>query len=133
VGAPPATSRGTADEVFSSAATEFAAQKYESAIETLRAFLERYPRDGRAPDARFLLADAYRAQSRYAEASAEFDVFLRQFPDHRRAPAALYRQGEVRLLLGDQSGCSLLGNALNRYPDAREAASARETLAARCP
>jgi tol-pal system protein YbgF len=123
----------SADDLFSSAATEFAAQHYEAAIGDLRAFLAQHPNDARVPDARFLLADAYRAQRRYAEASAEFEAFLRQYPAHRRAPVALYRQGEIRLLLGDQSGCNILRDALNRYPDASEAATARETLAARCP
>ncbi len=125
--------RKSADSRFSSAVTEFAAQRYELAIDDLRAFLAQHPDDGRAPDARFLLADAYRAQGRYAEAGAEFETFLRQYPEHPRVPVALYRRGEIRLLLGDQSGCSILRDALKRYPDAREAASARETLAARCP
>ena len=125
--------RRSADSRFSSAVTEFAAQRYEPAIDDLRAFLAQHPDDGRAPDARFLLADAYRAQGRYAEAGAEFETFLRQYPEHRRAPVALYRQGEIRLLLGDQSGCSILRDALNRYPEVREAATARETLSARCP
>jgi len=121
------------DDLYSSAVTKFAAQRYEPAIDDLRAFLAQHPDDGRAPDARFLLADAYRAQGRYAEAGAEFETFLRQYPEHRRAPVALYRQGEIRLLLGDQSGCSILRDALNRYPEVREAAAARETLSARCP
>jgi tol-pal system protein YbgF len=125
--------RRSADSRFSSAVTEFAAQRYESAIDDLRAFLAQHPDDGRAPDARFLLADAYRAQGRYAEAGAEFEAFLRQYPQHRRAPVALYRHGEIRLLLGDQSGCNTLRDALSRYPDVREAATARETLATRCP
>jgi tol-pal system protein YbgF len=130
VSAPPARS---AEELFSSAVTEFAAERYESAIAGLRAFLAQRPNDGRAPDARFLLGDAYRAQGRYAEADAEFEAFLRQYPRHPRAPLALYRQGEIRLLLGDQSGCGMLRDAVSRYPDVREAATARETLAARCP
>jgi tol-pal system protein YbgF len=125
--------RRSADDLFSSAVTEFAAQRYEPAIGDLRAFLAQHPNDGRVPDARFLLADAYRAQRRYAEASDEFEAFLRQYPTHRRAPDALYRHGEIRLLLGDQSGCNILRDALNRYPDAPEAAAARETLPARCP
>ena len=124
--------RRSVDDLYSSAVTKFSAQRYEPAIDDLRAFLAQHPDDGRAPDARFLLADAYRAQGRYAEAGAEFETFLRQYPEHRRAPVALYRQGEIRLLLGDQSGCSILRDALNRYPEVREAAAARETLSARC-
>ena len=123
----------SADALFSSGVTEFAAQRYEPAIDDLRAFLAQHPDDGRVPDARFLLADAYRAQGRYAEAGAEFEAFLRQYPKHPRAPTALYRQGEIQLLLGEKSGCKTLRDALNRYPDVREAATARETLAARCP
>jgi tol-pal system protein YbgF len=128
-----APSHQTANETFSAAATAFAAQQYESAITTLRAFLAQYPSDSRAPDARFLLADAYRAQNRYAEASAEFAAFLRLYPEHRRAPAALYRQGEVRLHLGDKAGCDILRDALSRHADAPEAQSAREMLSTRCP
>jgi TolA-binding protein len=123
----------SADDLYSSAVTKFAAQRYEPAIGDLHAFLGQHPDDARAPDAQFLLADAHRAQGRYAEAGAEFEAFLRRYPEHPRAPAALYRQGEIRLLRGDQSGCAILRDALNRYPDAREAAVGRETLSARCP
>jgi TolA-binding protein len=130
VSVPP---RPSAEELFSSAVTAFAAERYDPAIADLRVFLAQHPSDGRAPDARFLLADAYRAQGRYAEAGAEFEAFLRQYPRHSRAPLALYRQGEVRILQGDQSGCNILRDAVNRYPDVPEAAAARETLSARCP
>ncbi len=130
VGGP---SSGTADRLFSSAATDFAAQKYDGAIENFRTFLQEHPKDRRAPDARFFLAEAYRAQHQYAEASAEYDAFLGQYPDHRRAPDALYRLGETRLAQGDAKGCEILREALSRYPDAREGASVRETLSARCP
>jgi TolA-binding protein len=130
VSAPP---RRSAEELFSSAVTEFAAERYDASIADLRAFLTQHPADSRAPDARFLLGDAYRAQGRYAEAGAEFGEFLRQYPRHPRAPLALYRQGEVRILRGDQSGCTILRDAVSRYPDVPEAATARETLSARCP
>jgi tol-pal system protein YbgF len=123
---------GTADDLFSAAATEYAAQDYQAAIEHFRAFLVQYPKENRAPDAQFFQAEAYRAQHRYAEAGAAFGAFLGQYPDHRRAPVALYRQGEARLALGDASGCRILRDALDRYPSAREAAAAREALAARC-
>jgi len=126
------SSAGTANDLFSAAATEYAAQDYQAAIEHFRAFLAQYPKENRAPDAQFFQAEAYRAQHRYAEAGAAFGAFLGQYPDHRRAPLALYRQGEARLALGDASGCRILRDALDRYPSAQEAAAAREALAARC-
>jgi tol-pal system protein YbgF len=129
VAASPA---GTADDLFSAAATEYAAQDYAAAVEHFRAFLAQHPKDKRAPDAQFFQAESYRAQHRYAEAAAAFGSFLGQYPDHRRAPVALYRQGETRLAQGDASGCQVLRDALNRYPGVREAAAAREALAVQC-
>jgi TolA-binding protein len=129
-----APARRSPDDLFSSAVTEYAARRYGPAIVDLRALLALHPGDAREPDARYLLADAYRAQGRDAEADAEFEEFLRQYPRHPKAPAALYRHGEIRLRLGDPSGCTILRDALNRYPDAPEAAAAaRETVSARCP
>ena len=123
---------GTADDLFSAAATEYAAQDYRAAVEHFRAFLAQYPKENRAPEAQFFQAEAYWAQHRYAEADAAFGVFLGDYPDHRWAPVALYRQGEARLALGDASGCRVLREALERYPGAPEAAAARGVLAVRC-
>jgi TolA-binding protein len=128
-----APGRGTANELFSGAATEFAAQNYAQAVPHLQAFLDHYPTDGRAPDALFLLAEAYRAQQQYAQAGATFAAFVTRYPTHRRVATALYRQGEATLAAGDASGCAVLREALGRYPDAREAAPARESLSSRCP
>jgi len=128
-----APGRRTADELFSAAATEFAAQGYAQAVPHLQAFLAQYPADGRAPDALFLLAEAYRAQQQYTQAGAVFATFVNRYPAHRRAATALYRQGEVALAAGDSSGCAILREALTRYPEARESAPARESLSSRCP
>ncbi len=137
--APGATGRlssipsGSADELFSAAVTEYARQEYGRAIERLRAFIATYPQDGRVADARFLLGEAYFSRQRYAEAIPEFETLVREYPDSRRIPVALYRQGLARLALGDRTGCQLLGEVVSRYPQTREAGSARETLTARCP
>ncbi|MCX5734224.1 MAG: outer membrane protein assembly factor BamD [candidate division NC10 bacterium] len=125
-------SAGSADDLFSAAATEYAAQNYPAATEHFRTFLAQRPKDKRAPDAQFFLAEGYRAERRHAEAAAAFDAFLSQYPDHRRAPVALYRQGESLLALGDASGCRILREALEKYPGLREASAARAALAARC-
>ena len=123
----------SADELFSGAATEFAQQDYARAVEGFKAFVATYPQDARVSDARFLVGEALFSQQRYAEAIPEFETLIRQYPGSSRVPAALYRQGQARLALGDRTGCQLLRDVVTRYPQAREAASARETLSARCP
>jgi tol-pal system protein YbgF len=123
----------SADELFSGAATEFAQQDYARAIEGFRTFVATYPQDARVSDARFLVGEALFSQQRYAEAIPEFETLIRQYPGSRRVPAALSRQGQARLALGDRTGCQVLREVVTRYPQAREATSARETLSARCP
>ena len=124
---------GTADELYSAALTQYARQAYDQAIASFRVFVAQHPRDARVPDARFWLADSYFAQQRYADAIAEYEGLIRGYPASRRLPTALYRQAQARLALGDPSGCQSLRDVIGRFPQAREAAQAREALAARCP
>ena len=124
---------GPADELYYAGLTEFARQGYTQAADIFRAFIAQYPRDARVPDARFWLADSYFDQQRYAEAIPEYEALVRQFPDSRRVPAALVKQAQARLALGDRAGCQLLRDVASRFPSSREASQARETLAARCP
>lgn len=121
------------DVLFSAAATQYAQQEYDRAIEGFKTFIATHPQDARVADARYLLGDSYFLRRRYAEAIPEFDTLIRQFPNSSRVPAALYRGGQARLSLGDRAGCQLLRDVATRYPQAREAASAREDLSTRCP
>ncbi|HEY7676363.1 MAG TPA: tol-pal system protein YbgF [Candidatus Methylomirabilis sp.] len=130
IGSIPA---GPADELYSTGLTEFARQSYDRAADAFRAFIAQYPRDARVPDARYWIADSYFSRQRYAEAIPEFEALVRQFPDSRRVPAALVKQAQARLALGDRAGCQLLRDVADGYPRTREAAQAREALAARCP
>jgi TolA-binding protein len=121
------------DELYSVAVADLSRQSYDRAIAGFRVFIAQHPHDARVADARLQLADAYAAQHRYAEAIPEYQALTRQFPDSPLVPTALYREGQARLAFGDQGGCQVLREMLEHYPQAREAASAREVLSARCP
>ena len=122
----------SADQLYSTALMDLGRQSYDQAIESLRAFIQQNPRDTRVPDARMRLADAYVAQHRYSEAILEYEAVAREFPDSPLVPVALYRQAQARLALGDQAGCQMLRDVADRYPQAPEAALAREALSTRC-
>ena len=126
---PPAS----ADQLYSAALADMGRQRYDPAIGSLRAFIQQHPRDARIPDARMRLADAYVALQRYADAIPEYEALAREFPDSPLRPAALYRQALARLALEDRSGCQLLREVALRFPQAPEAAAARQALSARCP
>jgi TolA-binding protein len=78
------------------------------------------------------LADAYVAQQRYKDAIPEYEAVTRDFPDSPLVPSARYRHAQALLALGDQAGCQILRDVVDRYPQAPEAAPARETLSSRC-
>lgn len=128
---PPAPP-GPADRLYSTGMADMSRQSYDRAIDNLRAFIQQNPRDGRVPEARLRLGDAYVAQQRLRDAIAEYEALVRDFPKSPLVPAALYRQAQARLAIGDQAGCTLLRDLLNRYPPSPEAAAAREALSTRC-
>jgi len=121
-----------ADVLYGTGLTDLADGKYERSIDNLRAFLAQYPQDARVPDARLRLGEAYVGQGRYAEALQEYEAVVQQFPSSPLVPTALYLQAQTRLAQGDRSGCQLLRDVADLYPQAPEAASARQILAARC-
>ncbi len=106
---------------------------FTTAIERLREFLARAPKDARAPEAQFLVAEACRAEGRFAEAADAYDAFLRLYPANPRVSAAWFGLAESRLRAGDRSGCDLLRRAVSQYPAASQAAPAREMLSTHCP
>jgi TolA-binding protein len=126
------TPTGTGDQLYSAALADLDRQSYDRAIEGLRTFIQQNPRDSRIPEARLRLADAYVAQHRYQEAIPEYGALAREFPTSPLIPAALYRQAQARLALGDPGGCQALRDVADRYPQTPEAALAQDTVSTRC-
>ena len=122
-----------ADPLYVTGLTDLAEGKFELSIDEFRAFIAQYPQDARVPDARLRLGEAYFGQSRYTEALREYEAVVQQFPSSPQVPTALYLQAQARLAQGDRSGCRLLRELEDRYPQAPEATLARQALSARCP
>jgi len=130
--AQPGQTRGDSD-LFTAGKDALTARDYSRVIASLREFLDRAPQDPRAPEARFLLAESYRADGRFADAVRAYTEFLERSPEDLRVPAATFGLAESRIALKDSAGCSALREALARYPAAPEAASATTILSTRCP
>jgi len=122
-----------AADLFMTGKDAWAARDFGRAAASLREFLTRTPQDPRAPEARFLLAEAYRADGRFADAVGAYTEFLRQSPNDERTTAAMFGLAESRVSLGDRSGCDLLREMLTRYPNVPEAALAGTFLSSHCP
>jgi tol-pal system protein YbgF len=122
----------SAEVLYATGVRDLADGKYERSIDVFRAFLAQYPQDARVPDARLRLGEAYLGLGRFSEAFQEFEAVVRQFPSSPLIPTALYLQAQARLAQGDRSGCQLLRDLSDRYPQASEAASSRQILSTRC-
>jgi outer membrane assembly lipoprotein YfiO len=63
----------------------------EAGLEAVKQLLERYPYDDFSDKYAFALADFYYEDGEYAKASAEFELFLKSYPDSSWAPTATHR------------------------------------------
>ncbi len=77
------------------------------------------------------MADCYFKRGDYKTAVLRFDDVVARYPTGRRAPDALYRQGEALLRLGPGYG-KAAGKAFERvieeYPDSARAPEAEKQL-----
>jgi tol-pal system protein YbgF len=122
----------TPDALYSAALTDLAAQRYPQALSGFRAFIAQYPQDPKVPYARLALGDAQAAGGHPLEAIQEYETLIQRFPQSPLVPTALLRQAQARLSLGDPSGCTELQELADRFPQAPEAAQARDLLTRRC-
>jgi tol-pal system protein YbgF len=110
--------------------------QYAEAEAAFGAFLEAYPRDSNAADARFWFAFTLLARNNFSDAAANFVQYLQTTPNGVRAPEAQVRLGMALIGMGNtRQGCGAFANLPNRYPNAprnvRDLA-ARESRAANC-
>jgi tol-pal system protein YbgF len=110
---------------------------YQGAERALLAFLERYPGDPLAGNAKYWLGETYYVRGQYAEAAVTFAEGYQTYPESVKAPDNLLKLGKSLAAL-DQTAdaCGTFGDLLQRYADAppiilRQAKSERKRLA--CP
>jgi len=119
---------------YDSALALFRGSDYRSAINSLRAFLARYPQSVYAPAAQFWLGSSLYAVKDFAGAVAAQQALLERFPDSPRAAEALLNLGASQLELNDRkSARQSFSRIVSDYPDSEAARLARERLASLGP
>ena len=98
--------------------------------EVLHEFLQRYPDNALAVNARYWIGEAYYGEKKYENAILQFQDVIQKYPDHPKVPAALLKQGLAFYALGDVKNARvILQKVIDSYPQSQEAAKAREKLA----
>lgn len=135
--APPAPDEeagGTSSrevEAYRTARAAWSEGDAEVCIDRFRNFLQTYASSTYAENASYWMADCYFKRGDYKTAVLRFDDVVARYPAGKRAPDALYRQGEALLHLGPGYGRAA-GKAFERviqeYPDSARAPEAKKQL-----
>lgn len=109
----------------------FRAQGPDKAIPPMLTFVRRYPASTFAPNAYYWLGEFYLAATPADPANAKrnFETVLAKFPDHAKAPAAIYKLGSIADLQGKPDEAKKrMQELLSRFPSSPEAALAQAYL-----
>lgn len=106
----------------------FQAQQFDNAIQQFRSFQRKYPSSDMADDAQYWIGESYFNQKDYNRAILEFNDVLK-YRKGDRVPAALLRQAQAFLEIGDKTDARLiLQKLLNDHPNSEEAQEAKSRL-----
>lgn len=127
------TPTGGPDKAFQAAMDAYARQSYSAAQRGFEAFVQAYPQNERVTDAEFFVAEimARGGTEEAVEAAIQRYVQIPSiWPDHPRAPQALYSVGLLEMERDNRSGAAVyFDRIVTGYPDSEWAQMARERLA----
>lgn len=106
------------------------AGKYDNAIVSFRAVIDRWPRGNYADDSWYWLGESQYVRRQYAPAFSAFSTIIERFPNSAKMPEALFKAGLTQNELGHPDTARSLWTRLTReYPSANAAGLARQRLA----
>jgi tol-pal system protein YbgF len=128
---------GTPKEDYEHAFKLLSQTDYQGAERALTSFLEQYPSDPLAGNAKYWLGETYYVRGQYAEAAVAFAEGYQTYPDSVKAPDNLLKLGKsLAALKQTDDACGTFGELLKRYAGAsptilRQAKNEQKRLA--CP
>ena len=94
-----ATPKKSPTEIYLAAFGDYAAGNYQKSIEGFSTFLQHFPANDYAGNARYWLAECYLAQENYNQAVIEFEQVYVDFPQGNKAADALLKKAAAQYQL----------------------------------
>lgn len=117
------------ESLYSAAYQLFKDGYYEKARAEFRSFLALYPRSEYSDNAQFWIGECYFFEKNYEKAILEYEKVTKNFPNGKKVPYALLKQGLSFLKLKDKTSAKLLLQQVIRdYPNTNQARIARSKL-----
>ncbi len=124
-----ATPPPSADALYSNALRDYTGGKYDLARQQFLDYLKFFPENDLASNAQFYLGEILFSQKQYAEAIAEYDKVLDNYPKSFKLAAARLKKGMALLELGQKaSALRELREVVRRHPATEEERRARAKL-----
>jgi tol-pal system protein YbgF len=119
----------SSSELYQIARSQHQRGSLSAAQQAYEQFLEEFPNDPLAADARFFLADLLVQQGRPEDALEQLQEIPRVYPAHERVPDALFRIARLQVDLGNtEDARDTLQRLINTYPDSSVTFLAEEML-----
>ena len=114
---------------FNEAMSQFKKKKYNSALTSLRNFLNKYPQSKYSADAMFYKAYANFKLKKYPVSILEFHKFSQLYPKSPDVPMSIYLQGMGFMKVSDPSDASILfRQVIAKYPGTKAAELSQKAI-----
>jgi len=102
---------------------------YDEAITRLYEFIDKYPEGDLTVNAYYWLGEVYLVKPQLEQAKQAFTIVATRFPDHRKAPDAVYKLGVTLDRLGESDEARRrMQSVVDDYPDSSAAELAKKFL-----
>lgn len=123
------SSGGTGQKTYDQALELFKAKKYKESQELFSEFIKKNPSNDLAVNARFWVGDCLFNQNEFALAILEYQNVIADFPNHIKAPAALYKQGMAFEKLQDTDTAKIVyKKIIAEYPKSDQVEASKKRL-----
>ncbi|MBU2955543.1 tol-pal system protein YbgF [Marinobacter sp. F3R08] len=104
-------------------------KKYDEAISRIYEFIDEYPEGDLTVNAYYWLGEVYLVKPQLEQAKQAFTIVGTRFPDHRKAPDAVYKLGVAQDRLGEKEQARRsMQTVIDDYPSSSSADLARKFL-----
>ncbi len=125
-----ATSGAEEEAAYLRAFDYLKAGKYDNAIVSFRAVLEKWPHGAYSDNAWYWLGESQYVKRQYQPALSAFNTLVEKFPTSPKVPDALFKSGLAQNELGQTEAAKVLWKrVLKDYPNSNAAGLARQRLA----
>ncbi|HXX58380.1 MAG TPA: tol-pal system protein YbgF [Thermodesulfovibrionales bacterium] len=117
-------------KAYETAYSLFEEKEYREARDRFAAFLKKFPKDSRAENAQFWIAESYFAEKNYEDAILAYESMIKSYPQSKKMAGALYKQGLSFSELSDNKTAKVIFQKLiEKYPDTKQADMAKKKIA----